>query len=122
MNFEDKKTKEVNNIINLKLVNDNTVKDIPQKPVITYELVADLGKDGTKTLYECESLKEIYAIIDEIGMGKLNRPYLDLTTDELENIETMSVNVILTATELNIVKDKNEISAMAELQLYKRRY
>ena len=108
-----------NDMANLKLVNDNTVKDIPDCPTITYELVADLGEDGTKTLYECGSLAETYVVIDEIRVGELDRPHLDLTADELENIETISINVILTATELDIVKYEQEQSAMAELKSYK---
>lgn len=103
----------------LKLVNDNTIKDIPDCPTITYELVADLGEDGTKTLYECGSLTETYVVIDEIRMGELDRPHLDLTEDELENIETISINVILTATKLDIIEYGQEQSAMAELKTYK---
>lgn len=101
------------------LLNDNTTKDIPQRPVITYELVADMGEDGTKTIYECESLTETYVAIDEIRVGEFDRPHLDLTADELENIETLSINVVLTATALDIVKYENEQSAMAELKSYK---
>lgn len=106
-------------MVNLKLVNDNTVREIPQQPVITYELVADLGEDGTKTIYECESLAETYVVIDEIRIGELDRPHLDLDEDELQNIQTISINVVLTASELDIIKYDGETSATAELKSYK---
>lgn len=105
--------------MNIELTNDNTQKIIPECPVITYELVADMGEDGTKTLYECGCLAEIYVVIDEIKMRKLDRPHLDLVADELENIETISINVVLTATKLDIIKHEQEQSAMAELMSYK---
>lgn len=104
---------------NLVLTNDNTGKDIPQRPIVTYELVADLGEDGTKTIYECESLAETYVVIDEIRVGELDRPNLDLDEGELENIETISINVVLTAQDLDIIDYGNEKSAMAELKSYK---
>lgn len=106
-------------MVDFKLINDNMVKDIPQCPIVTYELVADLGKYGVKTVYEISSLAEIYVVINEIRMGELNRPNLCLTADELENIETISINVILTATELDIIKYSQEQSARAELKSYK---
>ena len=45
-------------MLNLKLVNDNTGKDIPSCTTITYELVADFVEDGTKTLYDFGSRPE----------------------------------------------------------------
>ena len=104
---------------NLKLVNDNTVKDIPQCPIVTYELVADLGEDGTKTIYESGSLAEVYVVIDEIRIGELDRPNLDLDEDELKNIETIGINVVLTAQDLEIIDFGTEKSAMAELKVYR---
>lgn len=103
----------------LVLTNDNTVKDIPQRPIVTYELIADLGEDGTKTIYKCGSLVETYVVIDEINVGEFDRPHLDLTEDELQNIETISINVVLTAQDLDIIDYGNEKSAMAELKSFK---
>lgn len=103
----------------LKIVNDNTEKIIPEQPIITYELVADLGEDGTKTVYECGSLLEVNALIDRIKEGDLDIPNIDLYEDELENLESLSVNIVLTAKELEIIQYDGEQSAMAELKTYK---
>ena len=103
----------------LKLVNDNTSKDIPEQPIITYELVADMGEDGTKTIYECGSLTEIYVAIDEIRVGKLDRPHLELTADELERTRRLSILIQLSATYLAITNYGDEMRAEAVLQDYK---
>lgn len=103
----------------LVLINDNTVKDIPQKPIVTYELVADLGEDGTKTIFESEDRLEISMILRGIEDGELPNLNIDLDEDELENIETISVNVVLTAQDLDIITYGDEKSAMAELVSYK---
>ena len=106
-------------MVNLKLTNDNTVKDIPNCPVITYELVADLGEEGTRTVYETSSLAEIYVVMDEIRIGELNRPNLELTTNELESIVTLSILIQLTASYLAITNYGDEMRAEAVLKQYK---
>lgn len=106
-------------MVNLKLVKDNTGKDIPEQPIITYELVADFGEDGTKTVYETSSLAEIYVVIDEIKMGELDRPNLELTTNELKSVITLSILIQLTASYLAITNYGDEMRAEAVLKQYK---
>lgn len=103
----------------LELVKDNTKGIPPINPMITYELVANFGENGTKTVYECGSLAEIYVVIDEIKMGKLDRPHLELTTNELKSVITLSILTELTADYIAVRNYGDEMQAEAVLQRYK---
>ena len=85
-------------MVNLKLVKDNTGKDIPEQPIITYELVADLGEDGTRTVYETSSLTEIPNIVtglcprswDNTDVSPLSRVQINGILDNCEKCQRYS--------------------------------
>ena len=98
---------------------DNREKEIPEQPTVTYELVADMGEDGTKTVFESESLQEVYSVINSIRQGNLDIPNADLYEDELEGLLGLSINITLTAQDLSIITYGSEQSATAELVAYR---
>ena len=100
----------------LKVTRDNTTEHAPVNPIVTYELIVDMGEDGTKTVLSTDNYAETLVAIDEINAGDYHR--VDITEEELAEVVGVSVNVVLTATELSIVKFDGEESAMAELQVY----
>ena len=103
------------------IIKDRRELDIPEQPIITYQLVGDFGEDRTKTLLDCESLTEIYVAIDEIRVGELDRPLLDLTKEELPNLKGVSIEVTLTSSSDNfrIYTNGGESEAYAELVAFK---
>lgn len=105
----------------IELVKDNTVKDIPEQPIVTYEIVGDMGEDGTKTLYEIGDLKEAEKVVEAIRNNTFSDiPNLDLDEDELSELKGISLNVVLTGMNLDIISyGHGEQSAMAELKVYK---
>ena len=98
-------------------IKDRRELDIPEQPIITYQLVGDFGEDGTKTLLDCGSLTEIYVAIDEIRVGELDRPLLDLTKE----LKGVSIEVTLTSSSDNfrIYNNGSESEAYAELVAFK---
>ena len=98
----------------LETIVNNTEKCIPECPTITYEVVGDMGEDGTKTIYECGSYPEAQGIISAIRDNNLDIPNMDLYEDELENLKGVSINIILNTTEFDIVTygDEKRISSL----------
>ena len=101
-----------------KLINNNTEKHAPENPMVTYEIIADMGKDGTKTIFSSDNYSKVYNAMNEITKGNLSVPELDLYEDELENVVGMSVVVVLTAKNLDIIRFDGETSASAEIMTY----
>ena len=101
-----------------KLINDNTEKHAPENPMVTYEIIVDMGEDGTKTVFSSDNYSKVYNAMNEITKGNLSVPELDLYEDELENVVGMSVVIVLTAKNLDIIKFDGETSATAELVTY----
>lgn len=103
----------------LELITDNTQEHAPLNPMVTYELVADMGKDGTKTVFESGSYTEVLAVFEQIEKGNLDIPNIDLYEDEMETLEGLYINLCLTAKELEIITLGTEQTAVAEVQAYK---
>ena len=101
-----------------KLINDNTEKHAPENPTVTYEIIVDMGEDGTKTVYTHDNYSKVYKTMEEIKEGNLDNPELDLDEDELENVTGVSICIVLTAKNLDIIKYDGETSASAELVTY----
>ena len=99
------------------IIKDRRELDIPEQPIITYQLVGDFGEDGTKTLSESSVLDEIYKIVEELNKGNLDHPLLELTTEELQDLKGISIEVVLTSETSNfsIISYDYETSAHAEL-------
>lgn len=103
---------------NFILIKDNTKKDIPECPTITYEIVIDMGELGTKTVWESESLAECYVILDELKIGEI-RKHLSITKEELDLAVGFSILIQLSAVELAVTNYGCEMRAEAELKAYK---
>ena len=101
-----------------KLINDNMKKHAPENPTVTYEIIVDMGEDGTKTVFSSDSYTKVYNAMNEITKGNLSVPELDLYEDELENVTGVSINIVLTAKNLDIIRFDGETSASAELVTY----
>ena len=89
------------------------------EPILTYELVEDLGDNGTKTIYTSDRLSIIQSVVEFIKVGDLGVHSLDLDDDELELIETLGINVVLTSKEIELVAYDGEKSAMALVKSFK---
>ena len=89
------------------------------EPILTYELVADLGDSGTKTIYTSDRLSIIQSVVEFIKVGDLGVHKLDLDEDELELVETLGINVVLTSKEIELVAYGGEQSAMALVKSFK---
>lgn len=106
----------------LNLVKDNTTKDIPTCPTITYSIVADLDKSGTKTVFECGVLEECYKVLNQLKTGEITdipNQVIGITKEELEAVTGFSILIQLSAEYLNITDYGCEMIAEAELQAYK---
>ena len=102
------------------LVKDNTQESAPTNPLITYEIIADMGESGTKTVFESESYPECYTILEELKIGSIRKnSTVDITTQELEATQGLSINLVLIALDLDIFKTPSEVAAVAELQVFK---
>lgn len=99
------------------LIKDNTMEHAPVNPIITYEIIADMGENGTKTIFSSDMLASCFRVLNEIENG--NFESADLYEDELETITGLSVSVVLTAQDLDIITYGTEKSATAELMSYK---
>ena len=99
-------------MLKLKLENEH-------KPVLTYEIVVDFGEDGTRTVYDSDSLAKTTEVFNLIVSGDLDIFNLDLNENELEDIKAISINIALTAKELDLIYYGNVKSAMAEIQSFK---
>lgn len=98
---------------------NNLNKDIPECPTITYEIVGDFGKNGTKTIYECGNYEEVVGILNRIKNEDLDIPHLDLYEDELKNLETIGINIVLNTTQFDIVTYGSEKRISSLLTSYK---
>lgn len=104
--------------MNIELTNDNTQKIIPECPVIAYELVADMGEDGTKTIYDSNDLSTVLYIVEQLK-NPLNEDILaDFSEDERKKCVGLSIYITLTASKLEIVKYDGEMTAECELMSY----
>lgn len=71
--------------MNIELINDNTMKHTPENPVIAYELVADMGEDGTKIIYSSDELSMVLYVVRQLN--SLNEDLLaDFSEDERKNV------------------------------------
>ena len=103
----------------IELTNDNTMKHAPENPVIAYELVADMGEDGTKTIYDSNDLSVVLYVVEQLK-NPLNKDMLvDFTEDEQKKCVGLSIYITLTASKLEIVKYDGEMTAEYELMSYK---
>lgn len=96
---------------------DHTEEQPPINPSITYEVVADFGEDGTKTIYSSNRYHACLVAIDEINIGELDN--IDITEQELEDLKGLSISVVLTGVNLDIITYGSEMSASAEINAYK---
>lgn len=111
--------------MNLKLVKDNTEKREPENPKIFYDVVVDMGVNGTKTILADDSLAKCYVTLDELKIGEISND-VDITRDELENVTGISINLNISTAQLdvfahdmNIFSANSEVIASTELQAYK---
>lgn len=105
--------------MNIKLTNDNTKKIIPECPVFTYELVADMGEDGTKTIYDSNDLSMVLYIVEQLKKPRNEDILTDFSKDERQKCVGLSIYMTLTASKLEIVKYDGEMTAECELMSYK---
>lgn len=103
-------------MINFELIKDNTIERTPVNPMITYELIGNMGRNETKTIFSSDSIMECYKALDEIRINELDK--LDLTKQEYKKLISISLNIVLTACDLTIYKTSSEVAAVAELQAY----
>ena len=89
----------------------------PINPSITYELIADMGEDGTKTIFSHNMLAPCFRVLNEIKEG--NFASADIDEDELKTLTGISICIVLTAEDLDIITYNTEKSATAELYAYK---
>ena len=105
---------------NFLLTKDNTKKDIPECPTVTYEIIIDMGELGTKTVFESESLAECYVVLDELKIGEIrSNQVIGITKEELNLATGFSILIQLSATHLDITNFGCEMRAEAELRAYK---
>ena len=89
------------------------------EPILTYEIVVDLGDNRTKTVYTASTLTGAYRLITFIQAGDLDIPNLDLNKDELELIKTIGINVVLTSKNLTFTCYESKQSAMALVKSFR---
>jgi len=99
------------------LTKDNNMEHSPINPTITYEIIVDMGENGTKTIFSSDMLASCFRVLNEIENG--NFESADLYEEELETIKGLSINVVLTAQDLDIITYDTGKSATAELISYK---
>lgn len=103
----------------IELTNDNTMKHAPENPVVAYELVADMGEDGTKTIYSSNDFSMVLYVVRQLE-DSLNEDLLaDFSEDEQKKCVGLSIYITLTASKLEIIKYDGEMTAEYELMSYK---